>query len=239
MPDSEALLREACAQIALRETEKLQSALSVPLVKAADACCAEHRKTVLALLKKQLARPKSKGMLLLRAAACLLIVCGALSLALRDGSPSPDLRPVSTNHADIQNFYTLSPTGEENFTVPAGWHGEYFPTWLPDTWAAFQPEDGENYYRMHIGEREEKLVLTFTEHASTLFYGTDHEGTEPTQSSYIQCGSRVMMRQEYREPDLIRLVWDEDGHTFCLTCDPEYADQLEKIAESVKKIAAP
>ncbi len=111
MKRSEDLLKEACTQLALEETEALLRSLDEKTLEQADALYQRHRKEIFSLLSHK----KKKGTAWLRAAACIALVIGGAYWALSHQPPdSVFLAPVHT--ASLSPYFSASPTISPTFT---------------------------------------------------------------------------------------------------------------------------
>lgn len=102
-------LREACAQIAQEEAEKLERSISPSLEQTADALYQRHRRRVFALIKQNSRKEKSRLTPYFRAAACLALAAGAAFMLMhpqtRDALPA-----VQPPAASVRPYYTAEPS---------------------------------------------------------------------------------------------------------------------------------
>lgn len=112
-------LKEACSLLAEEETEELLHSLDEETKHEAEEIFRRHRKKIFSLIRENSRKGKNKGLIFLRAAACIALAAGAL-IALRTQS-APDLQPLAPQYtASVSPFlsFTLSPAPEEASPSP-------------------------------------------------------------------------------------------------------------------------
>lgn len=99
-------LREACAQLAQEETEQLEKSMNRKATQEAEALFQRHKRQALKLIAKN-SKKRGSFPVTLRVAACLVLVVGAVWLALSQQSKEPTpLSPVYT--ASVAPFVSAS-----------------------------------------------------------------------------------------------------------------------------------
>lgn len=138
-------LREACARLAEEETEQLEKSMDAQTAQEADAIFKRHRRKILSLLAQNSKR-KSRAVVYLRAAACLVLIIGAVFISFTQNTPAPKpLAPVySATVAPFHSpepiptqtpFFTVSPSPSPTFMqkiVPSSTpYATYSPSPVP------------------------------------------------------------------------------------------------------------
>ena len=118
MKREEDWLREACAQLAQEETAQLEQNLTRAELLKAEEAYRRHRRKALALIRRN-TRKQSPARIILRAAAVLLVLAGAVYLSLRQ--PPPDtVRQTHLSAVTAAPYYspTPSPNPTTNLEIP-------------------------------------------------------------------------------------------------------------------------
>lgn len=109
MKRGEEILKEACARIAMEETETLEKSISPKMARAAETLFQRQRRKIFALIARNAGKQKNRFSPYLRAAACLVLVMGAAWMLLhpkpQDPAPATQV-PMET----ILPYYSASPS---------------------------------------------------------------------------------------------------------------------------------
>ena len=231
------LLREACAMIAQEEADRLEREMPRTVRKDAEALYRRHRPTVRMLIARNTRPRKSPLRTVLRSAACAAAAAGILFFALRSPAPestgtqstaSPVL-PVEIVHVDTPLAQSVNEESEA--AILLDW--VLFPEYIPQGWTLRSEAETENGLTARFSAEEGGAWLQFTQGHGAYLYPVS-----PAQSaSYVQMNGRTVLKVS--DAQETTLVWDQDGLTLTLTGDPAASAELEKAAESVKKVAKP
>ena len=144
------------------------------------------------------------------------------------GFPTPFLDPT--------NIPTVSPTDAPVLTsggipVPTSWRGAYFPDYL--SWGLEVTGAGANDEQAMVilGSTSRPDVITFTEYFSARSLPAAGD-----EASYVPLNGVLALRETSAE-GVVTLTWDQDGRTFRLTAEEDYADGIEKMAAALQKIS--
>lgn len=138
-------LREACSLLAEEETEQLEKSLNRKNTQEAEALFQRHKRQALRLIAKNSKKHRGFGPAL-RAAACLVLVIGAVWLVLSQESKEPTpLTPVYT--ASVAPYLSPSPVLDttETPTPTVAPTPTLVPVWTPQ--ATEGPEVPPQYFR--------------------------------------------------------------------------------------------
>ncbi len=108
MKREEDWLREACAQLAQEETAQLEQNLTRAELLKAEETYRRHRRKALALIRRN-TRKQSPARIVLRAAAVLLVLAGAVYLSLRQ-SPPDTVPQTHLTAATAAPYYSPTPS---------------------------------------------------------------------------------------------------------------------------------
>ncbi|MBR0217855.1 MAG: hypothetical protein IJQ33_01425 [Clostridia bacterium] len=115
MKREEDWLREACAELAQEETERWERGLTAVELHEAEEAYRRHRRKALSLIRRN-TREHSPAWIVLRAAAVLLVLAGAMYLSLRQ--PPPDTVPQThLSAATAAPYYSPVPTSSPSFAT--------------------------------------------------------------------------------------------------------------------------
>ena len=112
MKREEDWLREACDELAREETEQWEQSLTDKDLRKADALYRRHRRKALSLIRRGIPEKSSAGVWL-RAAAILLMLAGALYLALRN-PPQETVPQTQLTAVTPAPYYSSAPTSTPN-----------------------------------------------------------------------------------------------------------------------------
>lgn len=115
MNRGEDILKEACAQIAMDETDALEKGISSKMERASDTLYQRHRKKVFSLIAQNTKKNQKRMTPWLRAAACLVLILGAVYWTLQQ-NPQDVMPATQIPTATVMPYYTAVPTAS---LVPA------------------------------------------------------------------------------------------------------------------------
>lgn len=230
------LLREACAMIAREEAERLERDMPPALRNDAEALYRQHRPTVRMLIARNTKRVRRPLRAVLRSAACAAAAAGILFFALR--APAPESAPVKSDSAPILPVEVVSldvplaqneDAGSETANL-LNW--ALFPEYIPQGWTLCSEAENENGLTARFsGGEEEGAWLQFTQGNGAYLYPV----SSAQNASYIRLNGRTVLR--LADAQETALVWDQEGLTLTLAGGSAAAPELERIAQSVKKVA--
>ncbi|MBO4924888.1 MAG: hypothetical protein J5472_00260 [Clostridia bacterium] len=259
------LLREACAEIAREETERLDRSLTMEEIRRAEDMYREHRDAALRQIR---GKRGTAGRRYLYAAAVLLLLAGGVWLtwgrAMPDNTPAaqppaasvaPYLTPAAASPTETPSptetripavTGTPAPT-ERTTSAPAE---TITPTDTPVPAADSRKPEGweglyfpqalpEGYNLKYLRQEDGRHTAAWARDGRELLF-TEYESVQPvTVEAGAECRYVPLPDGSVAlltETDAgMMLIWDRDGRTLCVAC--EEAD-AEEIAVSVKKVAA-
>ncbi len=129
--------------------------------------------------------------------------------------------------ADIQLVDSV-----EHFDVPAGWAGEYYPSYIPEGMRLSKVDSYEGLcsvdYTNDVGQ-----ILRFRESTADTAAAI---GIEYSVISYETLNGQNIWISESDEFGVIHLVWSCDEYCLYLRSDGLSKEETLRVAESVKKI---
>lgn len=143
---------------------------------------------------------------------------------------SPTLSYISTDIPEV--FPTQEPiTPSESDLIPTAWRGTYFPDYL--SWGLEITGIGANDEQAMVilGSTSRPDVITFTEYFSARSLPAAGD-----TASYVPLNGVLALRETSAE-GVVTLTWDQDGRTFRLTAEEDYADGIEKMAAALQKVS--
>lgn len=175
-----------------------------------------------------------------RAAACLALVCVLVTSVMVASSASfraqlmHIITDVDQKNEEIRIYFVKEKP--ENAVVPEGWIGEYYPTVVPDGMklarigevSSFVEYESENdsCIRWGFAEMDEHTVMTMSSKGATVYEGEIND-------------FQACIFEGYTETDAIKwikIIWFNDDKCFLVYGSGMEREEVQKIAESVKKI---
>ena len=174
----------------------------------------------------------------LKIAACLLLVlCLSVPVVL---ATSSEFRSrvinllYSIDHENQVAHFEFTEDPDASFTVPAGWTGDYFMSYIPEgmeltrqseLFATVNYADADNR-SMGFSEKDENI---------TMDAGTENQRGKPVNIN--GCEGYLI---EGPTPDgtayMVTVVWFRDDKWFELSCSDMETEEVLKVARNVRKI---
>lgn len=142
----------------------------------------------------------------------------------------PTLSNIPTDIPEV--LPTQEPiTPSENDLIPTAWRGTYFPDYL--SWGLEITGMGANDEQAMVilGSTSRPDVITFTE-----YFSAHSLPAAGDTASYVPLNGVLALRETSAE-GVVTLTWDQDGRTFRLTAEEDYADGIEKMAAALQKVS--
>lgn len=231
------LLREACAMIAQEEADRLERNMTPELKKDAEALYRRHRPTVRMVIARNTKHAKRPLRTVLRAAACAAAAAGILFFALR--SPAPDSALVQGTATPILpvEFVSVDVSLAQGENAESGAADQLdwalFPGYIPQGWTLRSEAETENGLTARFSAEEGGAWLQFTQGHGAYLYPV----SQAQSASYVRLNGRTVLKVSGAQETT--LVWDQDGLTLTMTGDSAAEAELERVAQSVKKVAKP
>lgn len=226
------LLREAFAALAQEEADALETQMPLKTRRDAETLYRQHRATVRALIARHTKPERNRLRVFLRSAACVAAAAGILFFALRTRAPEAALNgavslPFSTFTDAPAPIVPLSSTAAD--INLQSWL--LFPTYIPDGWALRAEAETDNGLTALFSTDDGAAWMRFSQADGSYLYPTIPEGAAP---AYLRLNGLTALKLSGAQETT--LVWDQDGVTLTLTGNSAASAELEKVAESVKKV---
>ena len=185
----------------------------------------KKRKTKAIIQKVRMALPK-----MIEIAAIVVIVIGiAVPVAIANVSSirmkvMELLLTFEEDHVEAE----LRENDDAHFYVPAEWHGDYFPSYLPEGFEFTYLSSTGSFFSMKNSEGKEIYFQELSENGSGNYDTTD------AVLSYVELHNKQALLIE--KNDVSTVFWEMDNRLFYVVTTIS-KDETIKIAESVEKIS--
>lgn len=177
---------------------------------------------------------------LVNIAACIiLLLAAATPVALANSATfrSKVLELlVEFDHEKGEAYFSLVPNETEAFNVPEGWHGSYFPSYIPD---GFDIYDFDPEFPTPIIEYRNAASnqLYFCEHSSASTMVT---GTENAEATTITINGTTAYLLDGIASDgkthTVYVIWQNDTNWFDVTGFGISTEEAIAVARSVRRV---
>ena len=191
-------------------------------------------------IKKQHIRRAAQSALskVMRIAACLIIMLSLVVPLMFTASAEfraqvlEMLIQFDSDRGEARFQFVERPT--ETVSVPTGWTGDFFPTYLPDGFEVAQLLEDFTLVRYQSGDTQ---IISFSENDASV---SASSGTDDASITYIDInGSRGCVIDGYsREGNVhaVSITWAINDRWFSLVTKNIETDEAIYIARSVKRI---